>query len=189
MVCFPSALFQNSSSCGALRNRAEPRHRGQWPPSPWERSWLSALPPPRASPLLPSPPLPPQMLGTKASQLSVSSPVRQPRPPTPSRLLEKEHLKCSGCWQKGAGGSPVVLTEVAGGAAGGHPGLEAAARGRVSSQGPSPGDQRLQLFSHSFAQSTCKSLPGSEAYCRSELNPLGVGKDWGAGMPRFACCL
>uniref|UniRef100_A0A8D2M7B4 Gla domain-containing protein n=1 Tax=Zonotrichia albicollis TaxID=44394 RepID=A0A8D2M7B4_ZONAL len=48
--------------------------------------------------------------------------------------------------------------------------------GRVSSQGPSPGDQGLQLFS--FAQSTCKS-PGSEAYCRSELNPLGVGKDWG----------
>lgn len=67
-------------------------------------------------------------------------------------------------------------------AAGGHPELEAAARGRVSSQGPSPGDQGLQLFSSSFAQSTCKS-PGSEAYCRSELNPLGVGKDWGAGMP------
>lgn len=72
---------------------------------------------------------------------------------------------------------------------GGHPTLEAAAWGRVSSQGPSPGDQGLQSFSYSFAQSTCKSPPGSEAYCRSELNPLGVGKDWGAGMPRFACCL
>lgn len=74
-------------------------------------------------------------------------------------------------------------------AARGHPALEAPARGRVSSLGLSPEDQGLQLFSYSFAQSTCKSLPGSEAYCRSELNPLGVGKDWGAGMPCFSRCL
>lgn len=75
-------------------------------------------------------------------------------------------------------------------AAGGHPGLEAAAQDRVSSQGPSLGDQGLQLFSYSFAQSTCKS-PGSEAYCRSELNPFfgcreGLGS-WDA--QRFAGCL
>lgn len=78
LVCFPSALFKNSSFCGALRNRTEPQHGGQWPPSPWERSWLSVLPPPRVSSLLPAPPLPPQMLGTKVSQLSVSQDLPHP---------------------------------------------------------------------------------------------------------------
>lgn len=72
---FSSALFKNSSFCAALRNLPEPRQGVQWPPSPWERSWLSVLPRPRASPLLPCPPLPPQMLGTEVSQLAVSSPV------------------------------------------------------------------------------------------------------------------
>lgn len=67
-------------------------------------------------------------------------------------LLQKKHLGCSGCWQKGTGGScrsSVVLTEVAEDAVwdrgwlwlGGHPGLEVAGRGRASGWGP--GDQGL----------------------------------------------
>lgn len=52
-----------------------------------------------------------------------------------------------------------------------------------------PGDQGCEFFSYSFAKSICKSQPGSEAYCRSELDPFGVRKDWGAGMPHVACLL
>lgn len=118
LVCFPSALFKNSSSCGALRNRAEPRPGGQWPPSPWERSCLSSLPPPGASPRLCPPrchlkclaPVCPSFPSPLLSLTNTSHPVSAAGKETPAVLGDK-----------GAGGSPVVLTEVAGGA-GGDPG-------------------------------------------------------------------